>query len=103
MYHCAWNHALSSYFAAPSLATPTICAILLWLVIARFLATETDYLQTVNIQLQYNDRYSRSGHIHIRIRILNLEEKMEDKRRSIFAHAGSHNVYLAMSHMQYKE
>ena len=101
MYHCAWNHALSSYSASPSLATPTICAILLWLATARFLATETDYLQTLKIQLQYNDRHSRSCHIYICI--LNLEKKMEDKRRSIFARAGSHNVYLAMSHMQYKE
>ena len=85
MYHCAWNHALSSYSASPSLATPTICAILLWLLMARFLAIETDYLQTLNIQLQYNDRHSRSCHIRIRIRIriLNLEEKMEDKRRSV--------------------
>ena len=36
--------------ASPSLATPTICAILPRLVTARFLATEMDYLQTLNIQ-----------------------------------------------------
>ena len=36
--------------SSPSLSTPTICAILLGLVTARFLTTEMDYLQTLNIQ-----------------------------------------------------
>ena len=42
--------------ATPSLATPTICAILLMVVTARFLVMEMDYLQTFNMQLQYNER-----------------------------------------------
>ena len=36
--------------ASPSLSTQTICAILLGLMTARFLATEMDYLQTLNVQ-----------------------------------------------------
>ena len=35
--------------ASPSLFTPTICAILLGLVMARFIATEMDHLQTLNV------------------------------------------------------
>ena len=35
--------------ASPSLSTPKICAILLGLAMARFLATEMDYLQTLNV------------------------------------------------------
>ena len=35
--------------ASPSLSTSTICAILLGLVTARFLATEMNYLQTLNV------------------------------------------------------
>ena len=44
--------------ASPSLATLTICAILLRLVTSRFLKTEMHYLQTFNIGMQHKDRAS---------------------------------------------
>ena len=46
--------------ASPSLATSTICVILLRSVTSRFLKTEMHYLQTFNIEMQHKDRASRS-------------------------------------------
>ena len=40
------------------------------------------------------------AHVNLHMIGTNLEEKVEDKMRSIFARAGSHIVYSAMSHMQ---
>ena len=43
-------------------------------------------------------------YVHVKLAFCgpDLEEKEEDKRRSIFACAGSHIVYLATSHMHGK-
>ena len=46
--------------ASPSLATLTVCVILLRSVTSRFLKTEMHYLQTFNIEMQHKDRASRS-------------------------------------------
>ena len=54
MLECIIVHGimhLAPNSASSSLAKPMICAILLMLVMARFLVTEMDYLQTFNMQL----------------------------------------------------
>ena len=51
---------LEPNLAALSLATVSICTVLLWLIMQQVCATETVWLQTHNGQLQHNSRASHS-------------------------------------------
>ena len=59
--------------ASLSLATPRICAILLMLVMARFLVTEMDYLQT--FKCNCSTMIGADVHVNLHPIRTNLEEK----------------------------
>ena len=78
--------------ATSSLASPTICAILLVLVSAAFLLKRRFYLQCLNIEVQCSDRGLCSSSCCVLT--TQLEGEKRGRKRLIFAQRGSHIVYI---------
>ena len=78
--------------SSSSLATLTICAVLLVLVLVVFLAKTCIYLQSSKMQVQYRDRGLCSW--PCLFSQCNWKERKEKEKRSIFAQHGSHFVYI---------